>query len=239
MSLSIPTPHINAKAGDFAKTVLMPGDPLRAKHIAETYLSDCRPVTSVRNALGYTGSYKGKPVSVMSSGMGMPSISIYSHELYELYGVESIIRVGTAGGLSEKAKIRDIVVGMGACTNSNIIKEMGYGGYAPIADYDLLSCFCSVAKEKNQSITVGNLFSSDLFYGGDPDFAKKWSKIGALAVEMEAAALYLKAAIMGKKALAVCTVSDNLVTGESTTAEERQISFNAMIELTLETAIRI
>lgn len=235
MSLSIPTPHINAKAGDFAKTVLMPGDPLRAKYIAETYLDDLKQVNSVRNVLGFTGNYKGTPVSVMASGMGMPSISIYSYELFEGYGVENIIRVGTAGGLNKDLNIGDVVVGMGACTNSAIIKESGFKGFAPIADYELLNTLCEIAKKRGVKFSVGNLFSTDIFYG-DPNFAEKWSSVGVLAVEMEAAALYLNAAKLGKKALAICTVSDNLVTGEASTAEQRQTSFNEMMILALETA---
>ncbi len=235
MSLSIPTPHINAKAGDFAKAVLMPGDPLRAKYIAETYLENVKQVNSVRNMLGFTGNYKGTPISVMASGMGMPSISIYSHELYEGYGVESIIRVGTAGGLNKDLRIGDVVVGMGACTNSAIVKESGFNGFAPIADYKLLVTLCEIAKDRGTKVNVGNLFSTDIFYG-DLDFAEKWSSVGVLAVEMEAAALYFNAAKLGKRALAICTVSDNLVTGESATAEQRQTSFNEMMLLALETA---
>ena len=238
MSLNIPTPHINAKAGDFAKTVLMPGDPLRAKYIAETYLTDVKQVNSVRNVLGFTGNYKGVPVSVMASGMGIPSISIYSHELYEGYGVENIIRVGTAGGLNKNLKIGDIVVGMGACTNSSVVEESGFKGFAPIADYKMLHTLCEVAEKRGTLVSVGNLFSTDIFYG-DPDFAEKWSSVGALAVEMEAAGLYLNAARLGKKALAVCTVSDNLVTGEAATSEQRQTAFNEMMILSLETAIRL
>ena len=238
MSLSIPTPHINAKAGDFAKTVLMPGDPLRAEYIAETYLTEVRQVNSVRNVLGFTGNYKGTSVSVMASGMGIPSISIYSHELYEGYGVENIIRVGTAGGLNKNLKIGDVVVGMGACTNSSVIEECGFKGFAPIADYKTLHTLCEVAEARGTSVNVGNLFSTDVFYG-DPDFAEKWSSVGALAVEMEAAGLYLNAAKLGKRALAVCTVSDNLVTGEAATSQQRQTAFNEMMILSLETAIKL
>lgn len=236
MSISIPTPHINAKAGDFAKTVLMPGDPLRAKYIAETYLTEVKQVNSVRNVLGFTGNYKGNPVSVMASGMGIPSTSIYSHELYEGYGVENIIRVGTAGGLNKDLKIGDIVVGMGACTNSSVVEESGFKGFAPIADYGLLSTLSDVAEKRGTEIRVGNLFSTDIFYG-ESDFAKKWSSVGVLAVEMEAAGLYLNAAKLGKRALAVCTVSDNLVTGEAASSEQRQTAFNEMMLLSLETAI--
>jgi len=236
---NIPTPHIEAKLGDFAKTVLMPGDPLRAKYIAENYLTDVKQVNSVRGMLGFTGVYNGKPVSVMASGMGMPSISIYSHELFSEYGVENIIRVGTAGALSKDLKIRDIVVGMGACTNSAIPSLQGVSGYSAIADYTLLKTFCDVADKNNVRVNVGNLVSSDLFYGGDPDFVSRWSEVGGLAVEMEAAALYLNAAKLKKRALAVCTISDSLVTGEATTSKERQTAFNDMMKLALETAIEM
>jgi len=239
MAISIPTPHINAKKGDFAKTVLMPGDPLRAKYIAETYLTDLKQVNSVRNVLGFTGFYNDKPVSVMASGMGMPSISIYSYELFEGYDVENIIRVGTAGAINKDLKIGDVIVGMGACTNSGIMKQWGLEGFAPIADYKLLSTLCTMAEKRGTKLNIGNLVSSDLFYGGDPDFIKKWSSVGALAVEMEAAALYLNAAKLGKGALAICTVSDNIVTGEATTSAQRQTSFNEMMILALETAAEL
>lgn len=236
MSTNIPTPHIGAAAGDFAKTVLMPGDPLRAKYIAETYLENPRLVTEIRGILGYTGTYAGKQVSVMASGMGMPSISIYSHELFSFYGVENIIRVGTAGAIRPELHIKDIVVGMGACTNSGIPAAQGISGFAPIADYHLLRTFCDTAEHAGVPVTVGNLVSSDLFYGEDPDFVARWAKAGGLAVEMEAAALYLNAALLGKRALAVCTISDSLVTGETTTAAERQTAFSSMMELALKTA---
>ena len=239
MPLNIPTPHINAEEGDFAKTVLMPGDPLRAKYIAETYLTDVKQVNSVRNILGFTGLYKDKPISVMASGMGMPSISIYSYELFEGYGVDNIIRVGTAGAINKSLNIGDIVVGMGACTNSGIMKECGLDGFAPIADYNILKTLCEVAKNRKTDVTVGNLVSSDLFYGSDPEFVNRWSSVGCLAVEMEAAALYLNAAKLGKGALAVCTVSDSLITGEATTSDQRQNSFNEMMILSLETAIKL
>lgn len=236
---NIPTPHIEAKKGDFAKTVLMPGDPLRAKYIAENYLTEVKQVNAVRGMLGFTGLYKGKPVSVMASGMGMPSISIYSHELFSEYEVENIIRVGTAGAINPDLKIKDIVVGMGACTNSAIPSLQCVSGYSAIADYTLLKTFCSVAEKSGISVNVGNLVSSDLFYGGDPDFASRWSEVGGLAVEMEAAALYLNAAKLKKRALAVCTISDSLVTGEATTSKERQTAFNDMMKLALETAIEM
>ena len=239
MSANIPTPHISAAAGDFAETVLMPGDPLRAKYIAEQYLENPRLISEVRGIYAYTGEYEGKPVSVMASGMGMPSISIYSHELFAFYGVENIIRVGTAGAICPALKIKDIVVGMGACTNSAIPAAQGMSGFAPIADYRLLKTFCETAEQNGAAVHVGNLVSSDLFYGEDSDFVARWSKAGALAVEMEAAALYLNAALLGKHALAVCTVSDSLLTGETTTAMERQTSFRQMMELALKTAVRL
>ena len=233
------TPHINAAPGDFAKTVLMPGDPLRSKFIAETYLEDRRLVNNVRGVQGYTGTYKGVPVSVMASGMGMPSIGIYSYELYNFFGVENILRVGSAGAISEKLRVRDIVLGQGACTNSAYGDQFGFRGhFAPIADFTLLSSAAAIAGEMGLRYAVGNLFSSDTFYDDDPEASGKWGKLGVLAVEMEAAALYLNAARAGKRALAICTVSDHLLTGELTTAEERQNSFTQMMELALEVAVR-
>ena len=237
--MSAPTPHINAQPGDFAKTVLMPGDPLRSKFIAETYLEDRKLVNNVRGVQGYTGLYKGVPVSVMASGMGMASIGIYSYELYNFFGVENILRVGSAGGMSMKLKVRDIVLGQGACTNSAYGTQYGFRGhFAPLADFGLLRSAAEVAEEMGLSYQVGNLFSSDTFYDDDPDAAKAWMKLGVLAIEMEAAALYMNAARAGKKALAICTVSDHLLTGELTTAEERQNSFTQMMELALEVAVR-
>ena len=234
-----PTPHINATPEDFAKTVLMPGDPLRAKFIAETYLKNARLVNDVRGIQGYTGEYKGVPVSVMASGMGMPSIGIYSYELYNFFGVENIIRVGSAGAMSEKIKVRDIVIGQAACTNSNYASQYNLPGtYAPIASYSLLEKCVSLAKVKNLSIHVGNLLSSDTFYN-DTDPTPAWNKMGVLAVEMEAAALYMNAARSGKNALAICTVSDHLLTGESTSAEERQTSFTEMMELALDLCVEL
>ncbi len=234
-----PTPHINALPGDFAKTVLMPGDPLRSKFIAETYLEDRKLVNNVRGVQGYTGLYKGVPVSVMASGMGMASIGIYSYELYNFFGVENILRVGSAGGMSMKLKVRDIVLGQGACTNSAYGTQYGFrGSFAPLADFTLLRSAAEIAEEMGLSYQVGNLFSSDTFYDDDPDAAKAWMKLGVLAIEMEAAALYMNAARAGKKALAICTISDHLLTGELTTAEERQNSFTQMMELALEVAVR-
>ena len=237
--MATPTPHISADHGDFAKTVLMPGDPFRSKRIVDMFLEDARLVNNVRGVQGYTGTYKGVPVSVMASGMGMPSIGIYSYELYNFFGVENILRVGSAGGMSEKLKVRDIVLGQGACTNSAYGTQYGFrGSFAPLADFTLLRSAAEIAEEMGLSYHVGNLFSSDTFYDDDPDAAKAWMKLGVLAIEMEAAALYMNAARAGKKALAICTISDHLITGEVTTAEERQNSFTQMMELALEVAVR-
>ena len=234
------TPHINAEKGDFAPTVLMPGDPLRSQFIAENYLENARLVNNVRGVQGYTGSYHGVPVSVMASGMGIPSIGIYSYELYNFYGVENILRVGSAGAMSEKLRVRDIVLGQGACTNSNYACQFGVQGtFAPIADFGLLRCAAEIAEERKLPYAVGNLFSADIFYNDDPSVTPNWQKLGALAVEMEAAGLYMNAARAGKKALAICTISDHLLTGEATTAEERQNTFRDMMELALEVAVRV
>lgn len=235
------TPHNSAAKGDFAKTVLMPGDPLRAKFVAENFLTDAKLVNNVRGIGGYTGTYKGIPVSVMASGMGMPSMGIYSYELYKFYGVENIIRIGSAGALQPYIKLREIVLGMGACTTSNYAAQYGlHGTFAPTASWKLLSAAASVAQELGLKYHVGNLLSSDVFYNEDADEANPaWTKMGVMAVEMEAAALYMNAARAGKNALAICTVSDHLITGEETTAEERQNTFTAMMETALETALRI
>lgn len=233
-----PTPHIAAKAGEFAKTVLMPGDPLRAKYIAETYLEDAVLVNQVRGIHGYTGTYKGKQVSVMASGMGIPSIGIYSYELFNFYGVDNIIRVGTAGAMHPDLQIRDVVIGMGACTNSAYAAQYNLPGtFAPIASYELLEKAVNAVKAMgNIRYKVGNLFSSDVFYNDDPGVTAAWQKMGVLAVEMEAAGLYMNAARSGKNALALCTISDHLLTGEATTAEERQTSFHDMMKIALEIA---
>ena len=237
--MATPTPHISAAPGDFARTVLMPGDPLRSQFIAETYLEDRRLVNNVRGVQGYTGTYKGVPVSVMASGMGIPSIGIYSYELFNFYGVENILRVGSAGAISEKLKVRDIVLGEGACTNSSFGEQFGFrGSYAPIADFGLLRTAATIAEERGLRYSVGNLLSSDTFYDDDSSASSKWMKLGVMAIEMEAAALYYNAARAGKKALAICTISDHILTGEETTAEERQISFTQMMELALEVAVR-
>ena len=242
----IPTPHINATPADFAETVLMPGDPKRSAFIAREFLTEAVLVNDVRGVQGYTGLYKGKRVSVMASGMGMPSIGIYSYELFNFFGVQNILRVGSAGAMTESVKVRDIVLGMGACTNSRYAEDFHLPGtFAPIADYKLLKTAAGVAEEKGLRYHVGNLLSSDVFYNdteGLPDGMKStpaWSKMGVLAVEMEAAGLYLNAARAGKRALAICTVSDHLLTGEATTAEERQNSFTDMMTLALETAVRM
>ena len=231
-----PTPHISASPGDFARTVLMPGDPLRAKFIAETYLEAPVLVNNVRGVQGYTGTYKGKRVSVMASGMGMPSIGIYSYELFNFYGVENIIRVGSAGAISPKAKVRSIVIGMSACTNSNYASQFGLcGTIAPTASWQLTRAAVEQAEKMKLDYEVGSVLSSDNFYN-DAGNTLDWQKMGVLAVVMEAAALYMNAARAGKNALCICTISDSIVTGEATTAEERQNTFTQMMELALETA---
>ena len=234
----MPTPHINAKSGDFAKGVLMPGDPLRAKWIAETFLHDAVLVQTVRNVFGYTGYTKnGKRISVMASGMGMPSIGIYSYELFNFYNVKRIIRVGSAGAVHPGVNVRDIVIGMGACTNSNYASQFRLPGtYAPIASYDLVCKAVSAAEKEGVRYMVGNLLSSDCFYD-DALSLKDWQKMGVLAVEMEGAALYCNAARAGKEALCICTISDNPFNpGSDCTAEERQNSFNTMIKIALDIA---
>ncbi len=234
------TPHINASPADFAKTVLMPGDPLRAKFIAENFLEGAKLINNVRGIQGYTGTWRGERVSVMASGMGMPSIGIYSYELYNFFGVENIMRIGSIGGMSERVKIRDIIIGMGACTNSNFAVQYNLQGtYAPIADYRMMRTAIEEAEKLGASYVVGNILSSDTFYNADATATEKWIKLGVLGVEMEAAALYMNAAYAGKNALAICTVSDHLLTGEATTAEERQNSFTEMMEIALNTAIRL
>ena len=235
--MSTPTPHNAAKPGDIAKLVLMPGDPLRAKFIAETYLENPVCFNTVRNMLGYTGTYKGRPVSVMGGGMGMPSIGIYSYELFNFYDVDAIVRIGSAGALAENVKVRDIVIAQGACTNSNYAHQFKLPGtIAPIADFGLLRKAVEIAESKGVNPIVGNLLSSDTFYSADKDCNQKWRDMGVLAVEMEAAALYLNAAKAGKNALSICTISDNPFTGEGLSAEERQNTFTKMMEIALEIA---
>lgn len=235
--MAVPTPHNAAAAGEIAKTVLMPGDPLRAQFIAEHYLEAPHCFNTVRNMFGYTGTYRGKPVSVMGSGMGMPSIGIYSYELYHFYGVESIIRIGSAGGLSDSLKLRDVVIGMGACTDSRYASQYRLPGtFAPIADFGLLRKAVETAEKQGVHTVVGNVLSTDVFYNADPHYNDVWKQMGALCVEMEAAALYMNAAYAGKKALALFTISDHLYTGESLPAQERQTSFREMMEIALELA---
>lgn len=238
--MSVPTPHISAQKGDFAKTVLMPGDPLRAKFIAETFLEEVRLVNNVRGIGGYTGFYQGKRVSVMASGMGMPSMGIYSYELFRFYEVDHIIRIGTAGAIRADIKLRDVVAGMGACTNSSFAQQYQLpGDYAPIASYRMLKTAVDTAKQLGIDLIVGNLYSSDTFYDEREDGLLRWQKMGVLAIEMEAAALYMNAALTGKEALAICTISDCPLTGESSSSEERQTSFTQMMEIALQTAIRL
>ena len=233
------TPHISAEKGDFAKTVLMPGDPLRAKFIADTFLKDVRQVTDVRGMLGFTGTYEGRPISVMGSGMGMPSMGIYSWELITEYGVQNLIRIGTAGSFHEDIKVRDIVVGMAASTDSNYIHAFDVpGNYAPCASFKLLSELEATSKQLDIPFKAGNIVSCDVFYELKEDWWKKWATMNVLAVEMEAAALYMNAAYNRVNALAMMTISDHFVTGEKATAEERQNSFTDMMKLALETAIK-
>lgn len=237
------TPHINANKGDFAESVLMPGDPKRSRFIAENFLKSARLVNDVRGVQGYTGLYKGVPVSVMASGMGMPSMAIYSYELFNFFDVQNIIRVGSAGSYREDVKVRDIILAAGACTNSDFASSFSLpGSFAPIADFSLLCKAVNNCKEMGVSFHVGNIFSSDVFYTENdlPDYknpVKAFAKMGVLGVEMEAAALYMNAARSGKKALAICTVSDSLVTGEELSAEERQNSFTDMMKIALNTVI--
>lgn len=232
------TPHISANLGDFAETVLMPGDPLRAKFIAENFLDDAKLVTSVRNMFGYTGTYRGKRVSVMGSGMGVPSISIYATELYNEFGVENIIRIGSCGAVRDDIKIRDVIIGMGASTDSNINRmRFNQCDFAAIADFSLLHKVVKTAERLKKEVHVGNIFTADLFYTPQPEMFAVMEKHGILAVEMEAAGLYGVAAELGKKALTVLTVSDHIKTGEKTTAEERESTFKDMMELTLESVL--
>lgn len=233
------TPHNSAKMGDFARTVLMPGDPLRAKFIAETFLTDAALVNNVRGIHGYTGTYQGVRLSVMASGMGIPSMAIYATELYSQYGVENIIRIGSAGAISRKLKLRDVVAAQAACTNSGFAEQYRLPGtFAPIADFRLLETAVAAAREMGVEMPVGNLVSTDNFYAADGR-TMEWGKMGVLAVEMEAAGLYCVAASLGRRALALCSISDHLVTGEELNAEERQLSFTTMMKIALETAVRM
>lgn len=235
----MPTPHNNAKKGDIARTVLMPGDPLRAKFIAETYLENPVCYNEVRGMLGFTGTYKGVPVSVQGSGMGMPSMGIYSHELYNEYDVENIIRIGTAGSIADKINLREIIIGVSASTNSNYAAQYRLPGtYAPTASWKLIAEAVKAAEAKGCIYHAGNILSSDTFYD-DANSLAEWNKMGVLAIEMESAALYMNAARSGKNALCILTVSDCPLKGLSTTAEERQTSFRDMMEIALETAISL
>ncbi|NMA94551.1 MAG: purine-nucleoside phosphorylase [Clostridiales bacterium] len=231
--MSVPTAHIEAKKGDIASTVIMPGDPLRAQFIAENFLEDAKCFNRVRGMLGFTGYYKGKKVSVMGHGMGVPSAGIYTYELFNFYDVDNIIRVGSAGGISDDIKLRDIVIAQGACTDSNYSRQYELPGiFAPIASYELLEKAVKLARERDLSIRVGNVFTSDIFYDKSEGL-KKWQKLGVLAVEMEAAVIYMNAADAGKNALCICTISDLPFTGEECTSEERQTTFTEMMELSL------
>ncbi len=239
--MSVPTPHIAASKEQIAKTVLMPGDPLRAKFIAETFLTEPVLVNNIRGVQGHTGTWKGVPVTVMASGMGMPAIGIYSWELFNFYDVDNIIRIGSAGAFRDDLKLMDIVAGQAACTNSNYIKSFDLKGtFAPIADFTLLSKAVEAAKEHGVDMKVGNILSADNFYyppgmeGND-----QWKRMGVMAVEMEAAALYCNAAYAGKRALCICTISDHLYRQEYLSSEDRQNSFTQMMEIALDTAVKM
>ena len=240
--MPIPTPHINAKKEDIAKTVLMPGDPLRAKFIADHFLTDAKLVNNVRGVQGHTGTWKGVPVTVMASGMGMPAIGIYSWELYNFYDVDNIIRIGSAGALQDELQLMDIVAGQGACTNSNYIHQFGLGSgtFAPIADFLLLSKAVEAGREHGVELKVGNLLSSDTFYSAEGESkSDMYKRLGVLATEMEAASLYINAAYARKRALCICTISDHIYRPEELSAEDRQNSFTQMMEIALDTAVKM
>lgn len=234
---NVPTPHITANYGDFAETVLMPGDPLRAKFIADNFLKDAKLVNNVRGVNGYTGTYNGKRVSVMASGMGQPSIGIYSYELFNFYGVKNIIRIGSCGSFDKDLHVRDIIIALGACTNGNYAIQYNLPGtFCPIADFNLAKRAAELCEKAGVNYKVGNIFSSDMFYD-DMNSGMQWAKMGVLGVEMESAALYCNAARAGKSALCICTVSDSFLhPEENTTAEERQNSFTQMMKIALELA---
>ena len=235
--MKIPTPHIEAGKEQIAKSVLMPGDPLRAKFIAERFLENYECVNRVRNMLAYTGEYRGKRITVFGSGMGMPSIGIYSYELFHCYGVDQIIRIGTAGSLSDKAKLRDVVIGVGASTVTSYDEQYKLPGvFAPIADFGLARAAAEAGERLGIKTVAGNILSSDLFYDDDPEDMEKWAKMGILAAEMESAALYMNAARAGKKALCILTISDSIFTGEGLSSEERQTGFTDMMKIALEIA---
>ena len=238
MTQNVPTPHNGAKLGDIAETVLLPGDPLRAKYIAETFLENPVQYNTVRGMLGYTGTYKGKRISVQGTGMGIPSIGIYSYELIHFYGVKNLIRIGSAGAINEDLKTRDIVVGIGSCTDSNYASQYNLPGtFAPTASYELVEKAVNTARNLNIDVKVGNILSSDVFYGDEGlEGLRRWQKMGVLAVEMESAGLYMNAARAGVNALCILTISDCPFTGEVTTAEERQTSFTEMMKIALELA---
>lgn len=235
------TPHISAKPGEIAKTVLMPGDPLRSKFIAENFLENPVLVNNVRGVQGHTGTWKGVPVTVMASGMGIPAIGIYSYELYNFYDVENIIRIGSAGALRDDLKLMDLVIGQGACTDSNYVHQFELNGtFAPIADYTLMSKAIEAAEEHGANIQVGNILSGDNFYSPEGcDGNDQWKKMGIMAVEMEAAGLYMNAAYAGKRALCICTISDHIYRNEALSAEDRQNSLTQMIEIALDTAVKM
>lgn len=238
--MPIPTPHISAKKDEIAKTVLMPGDPLRSKFIAESFLENPVLVNNIRGIHGYTGSWKGEKVTVHASGMGIPSIGIYSWELYNFYDVENIIRVGSAGALSDDLKLMDIVAGMAACTDSNFAHQFGLqGNFAPVASYKILKAAMDAAAEKGIEMHAGNILSSDNFYSDGTDNMDLWKKMGVLAVEMESAGLYMNAARAGKNALCICTISDHVYRNEALSAEDRQLSFRQMIEIALDAAVKL
>lgn len=233
--MATPTPHISAADGDFAPSILLPGDPLRAKHIAENFLDEVTQVNEVRNMLGYTGTWEGVPISVMGTGMGIPSASIYATELVNEYGVERLIRVGSCGGVTDTVGIRDVILAIGACTDS-MVNRTRYGGldFAATADFWLLKAAAEAAAAKGVEVKVGNVHSADLFYNPDPEAFTRMEDMGVLAVEMEAAGLYGVAAEHGARALTICTVSDHIKTGEATSSDERQRTFNEMVEIALE-----
>ena len=239
--MSVPTPHIAAKKEDIAKTVLMPGDPLRAKFIAENFLTDPVLVNNVRGVQGHTGTWKGVPVTVMASGMGMPAIGIYSWELFNFYDVDNSIRIGSAGALRDDLKLMDIVAGQGACTNSSYGDQFELAGtFAPIADFTLLSAAVEAGREHGVDVKVGNILSSDNFYYAEgSNYSDGWKRMGVMAVEMEAAALYMNAAYAGKRGLCLCTISDHLYRDEALSPEDRQNSFTQMMEIALDTAVKM
>ena len=234
-----PTPHISAAPGDFAEAILLPGDPLRAKHIADNHLTDARQITAVRNMLGFTGSYKGRPVSVMGTGMGIPSASIYAHELITVYGVRRLVRVGSCGGIAAGLQVRDVILAVGACTDSNVNRRR-YAGkdFAAVADFGLLRAAADAAETQGIEARAGLVHTADLFYGPEPEPFAPMQAMGVLAVEMEVAGLYGLAAEPGARALAILTVSDHVITGASTSSDERQSTFDGMVKIALETLAR-